>query len=86
MSMNSNSKILEENVLKVKGKILNTFLGIIKSDIPNLSIESFPERVNKKLSCLTLLKKYDLVWLDLQIEERVATLRINIFIGENLGQ
>ena len=52
MSMESNKQVLEENVLRVKGKALNTFLGIVKTDMPRLAIEAFPESINKKLSCL----------------------------------
>ena len=52
MSMDSNKQVLEENVLRVKGKALNTFLGIVKTDMPRLAIEAFPEAINKKLSCL----------------------------------
>ena len=32
-----------------------------------------------------LLKKYDLIWFDIQIEQRVATLKANFFVGYNLG-
>ena len=42
MSMESDKRILEENVLRVKGKALNTFLGIVKTDMPRLAIEAFP--------------------------------------------
>ena len=52
MSMNSNKSVLEENVMRVKGKVLNSFLGIVKTDIPRLAIEAFPENINKKLICL----------------------------------
>ena len=52
MSMESNKQVLEEHVLRVKGKALNTFLGIVKTDMPRLAIEAFPESINKKLSCL----------------------------------
>lgn len=52
MSLNSNMKIVEENVMRVKGKVLNSFLGIIKTDMPRLAIEAFPEHVNKKLISL----------------------------------
>lgn len=72
--------------MKVKGKALNTFLGIVKTDMPRLAIEAFPQEINKKLISLQLLKQCDLVWFDLQIEQRVATLRGNFFVGYNLGQ
>jgi hypothetical protein len=55
MSIASNKQILEENVIRVKGKVLNSFLGILKTDIPRLAIEAFPAYVNKKLICLQLL-------------------------------
>lgn len=64
MSIESNKQILEENVIRVKGKVLNSFLGILKTDIPRLAIEAFPATVNKKLICLQLLNKYDIVWFD----------------------
>ena len=32
-----------------------------------------------------LLERQDLIWVDVSIEKRVATLRTNIFIGENAG-
>ncbi len=32
-----------------------------------------------------LLHRQDLIWLDIQVERRVATLRVNIFVGENAG-
>ena len=34
---------------------------------------------------LQLLKKCDMVWFDVQIEQRVATMRGNFFVGVNLG-
>lgn len=52
MSLNSNKSIVEENVMRVKGKVLNSFLGIIKTDLPRLAIEAFPEYVNKKIISL----------------------------------
>lgn len=55
MSIESNKQILEENVIRVKGKVLNSFLGILKTDIPRLAIEAFPANINKKLICLQLL-------------------------------
>lgn len=54
----------EENVIRVKGKALNTFLGIVRTDMPRLTIEAFPEKINRKLTCLQLLKKYETVWFD----------------------
>ena len=65
MSIDSNKSILEENVMRVKGKALNSFLGIIKSDMPKLAIEAFPQQINNKLTCLQLLNKYDLIWFDI---------------------
>lgn len=38
--------------MRVKGKVLNSFLGILKTDIPRLAIEAFPPIINKKLICL----------------------------------
>jgi hypothetical protein len=32
-----------------------------------------------------LLSKYDLIWFDIQIENRVATMKANFFVGVNLG-
>jgi hypothetical protein len=54
--------------MRVKGKALNTFLGLVKTDMPRLAIEAFPEEINRKLVSLQLLKKCDLIWFDLQIE------------------
>ena len=51
-----------------------------------LAIESFPQKINKKLASLQLLKNTDYIWFDLQIEKRVATLRGNFFVGFNLGK
>ena len=42
MSLDSNKSVLEQNVMRVKGKALNSFLGILKSDMPKLAIEAFP--------------------------------------------
>jgi hypothetical protein len=85
MSLKGNSKIDDTSVMRVKGKALNTFLGLVKTDMPRLAIEAFPEEINKKLVGLQLLNKCDLIWFDLQIEQRVATLRANFFVGYNLG-
>lgn len=57
----------------------------MKTDIARLSFEAFPEYINKQLISLMLLDRQDLIWIDLQIERRVATLRVNIFVGENAG-
>ena len=65
MSLHSNSKIEDESVMRVKGKALNTFIGIVKTDLLQLCIEAFPEHINKKLNVLMLLPKADLVWFDL---------------------
>ena len=65
MSVNGNKHLDDEYVMRVKGKALNTFLGLVKTDMPRLAIEAFPQEINKKLPALQLLKKYDLVWFDL---------------------
>lgn len=72
-------------VMRVKGKVLNQFLGFMKTDIARLSVEGFPETINRQLISLTLLNKQDLCWFDIQIEKRIATLRANFFVGENGG-
>ena len=64
---------------------MNQFLGFMKTDIARLSFEAFPEYINKQLISLMLLDRQDLVWFDIQIERRVATLRVNLFVGENAG-
>ena len=51
--------------MRVKGKALNTFLGFIKTNMARLSIEAFPQEINKQLSSLMLLQKQDLCWFDL---------------------
>ena len=71
--------------MKVKGKCLNQFLGIIKSDLSRLAVEGFPQELNKQMAGLMLLNKYDLIWFDIQIEQRVATVKANFFVGYNLG-
>jgi len=38
--------------MRVKGKVLNSFLGVLKTDLPHLALEAFPEQVNKKLISL----------------------------------
>jgi hypothetical protein len=85
MSLEGSKKIDDKMVMRVKGKALNTFLGLIKADMPRIAIEAFPQEINKKLNSLQLLNKCDLIWFDVQIEERVATLRGNFFVGYNLG-
>ena len=65
MSLNSNAKIDDSAVMRVKGKILNSFLGIMKSDLNQLKIEAFPEEINNHLLPLILLKKCDFIWVDL---------------------
>ena len=52
MSLNSVGSLSEEHVIRVKGKCLNSFLGIVKSDLPRLAIEAFPEKINRKLTSL----------------------------------
>ena len=42
MSLEGYKKLDDENVMKVKGKALNTFLGMVKTDMPRLAIEAFP--------------------------------------------
>jgi hypothetical protein len=32
------------------------------------------------------LPRMDLVWFDIQIDQRIATLKANIFVGHNLGR
>ena len=86
MSSYPNEKQMNnECVLRVKGKVLNSFLGFLKTDIARLSFEAFPEHINKQLISIMLLERQDLIWVDISIEKRVATLRTNIFIGENAG-
>ena len=65
MSLKGHNKIDDAYVMRVKGKALNTFLGLVKTDMPRLAIEAFPEDINKKLVGLQLLKKCDLIWFDL---------------------
>jgi hypothetical protein len=71
--------------MKVKGKCLNSFLGIIRSDLPRLAVEGFPQELNKQLNALMFLPRMDLVWFDIQIDQRIATLKANFFVGHNLG-
>ena len=71
--------------MRVKGKALSSFLGHIHTDLARLSVEAFPEVVNKQLSSLILLPRCALCWFDLQIEKRIATLRANFFEGNNSG-
>lgn len=71
--------------MRIKGKALNSFLGFIRTDIARLSVEAFPQSINKQLISLMLLKKADLCWFDILIEKRIATLRSNIFVGVNAG-
>lgn len=42
MSLQGNSKIDETEILRIKGKALNTFMGIVRTEMPRLSIEAFP--------------------------------------------
>ena len=42
MSLEGYKKLDDENVMKVKGKALNTFIGMIRTDMPRLAIEAFP--------------------------------------------
>lgn len=41
-SLPAEKKIEHKYVMKVKGKCLNQFLGIIKSDLARLAVEGFP--------------------------------------------
>ena len=72
-------------MIRVKGKALNSFLGFMKTDIARLSVEAFPQQINKQLISLMLLKRVDLCWFDLLVEKRIATLRSNVFVGVNAG-
>ena len=57
----------------------------MKTDIARLSVEAFPQEINKQLISLMLLQRHHLCWFDIQIEKRIATLRANFFVGENGG-
>lgn len=85
MQLPAERKIEHKYVMKVKGKCLNNFLGIIKSDLARLALEGFPQDLNRQLAGLMLLPRQDLLWFDMQIEQRVATLKANFFVGLNLG-
>jgi hypothetical protein len=85
-SLSSDKKIDHKFVMKVKGKCLNSFLGIIRSDLPRLAVEGFPQELNKQLNALMFLPRMDLVWFDIQIDQRIATLKANFFVGHNLGR
>ena len=52
MSMKGEKKLDDESVMRVKGKALNSFIGMVKTDMPRLAIEAFPEKINKKLYSL----------------------------------
>jgi len=52
MGLSGKKKLDDEIVMKVKGKALNTFLGMIKTDMPRLAIEGVPQEINKKLTSL----------------------------------
>jgi hypothetical protein len=71
--------------MRVKGKALSSFLGHVKTDMARLSVEAFPERINKQLAGLIVLPRMALCWFDLQIEKRIATLRANFYEGINGG-
>jgi len=45
--MPGDRKLDHNCVMRVKGKALSSFLGHIKTDLPRLSIEAFPENINK---------------------------------------
>ena len=57
-------KAIDSECVRVKGKVLNQFLGFMKTDIARLSFEAFPEHINKQLISLMLLERQDLIWLD----------------------
>ena len=42
MSLNGTKKIDDKKVMRVKGKALNTFIGLIRADMPRIAIEAFP--------------------------------------------
>lgn len=63
-SLPVDKKIEHKYVMKVKGKCLNHFLGIVKVDMARLAVEGFPQELNKQLTALTLLPRYDIVWFD----------------------
>lgn len=63
-SLPVDNKIEHKYVMKVKGKCLNHFLGIVKVDMARLAVEGFPQELNKQLTALTLLPRYDIVWFD----------------------
>jgi len=67
-SLPGEPKIEHKYVMKVKGKVLNQFLGIIRTDLSLLSVEAFPPEINKQLASLMLLPRYDLAWFDIQME------------------
>jgi hypothetical protein len=67
--------------MKVKGKCQNAFLGIMKLDLPHLAIEGFPEVVNSQIKSLMLFPRYDLIWFDINITDRSATMKANFFVG-----
>ena len=67
--------------MRVKGKALSSFLGHVHTDLARLSVEAFPEQINKQLSSLIFLNRVAICWFDLQIENRIATLRANFFEG-----
>ncbi len=56
-SLPAERRIEHKYVMKVKGKCLNSFLGIIKSDLARLAVEGFPQDLNKKLAGLMLLPR-----------------------------
>lgn len=63
--MPGDRKLDHNCVMRVKGKALSSFLGHIKTDLPRLSIEAFPENINKQLASLVLLPRTALIWFDL---------------------
>lgn len=51
-----------------------------------LSLEAFPAELNSRIKNLMLMNKYDIMWFEVTLEQRVAILKANFFVGENLGQ
>ncbi len=64
-SMPGDKKLDNNYAMRVKGKALSSFLGHIKTDLPRLSIEAFPEHINKQLASLVVLPRCALIWFDL---------------------
>ena len=52
MSLKGKKLLDERLVMKVKAKELNSFLGIVKTDMARLAVEAFPQEINQKLVSL----------------------------------